>query len=192
MSHPVGIKRSSDRPRSNCATTWRPASSMRGRACCHMSSTGAQTSSQEVEVRPSELGRLPEPAEARRGISRVPRGLGGHVQVERARWRRRARWPARARRGPSSPSAAGVLGEDLHLGEAGLLRAVVPEVADAVRQVLSPREHLGQLRIPGLHGGSGGDGEQPRQVAGQRGRGRHRLRPGEARSSSVNIGMRLY
>ena len=45
MSHPPGIKSSSDCPRSYCATTWRPASSMMGSACCHMSSTGAQTSS---------------------------------------------------------------------------------------------------------------------------------------------------
>ena len=43
MSQPCGIKSSSDRPRSYCATIWRPASSMMGSACCHMASTGAQT-----------------------------------------------------------------------------------------------------------------------------------------------------
>ena len=50
--HTPAVSRvSSDRPRSYCATTWRPASSMTGSACCHMCVHGRPDLLEEVEVR---------------------------------------------------------------------------------------------------------------------------------------------
>ena len=173
MSQPCGIKSSSDRPRSYCATTWRPASSMMGSACCHMASTGAHTASRRSRYDRRSAGDSRSLPRRRRYSSRSSGDLRGHLQVERDRGH------CLLDGGPqhirfSDTHRVGVLGEHLHLGEAALFcRAVVPEVADAVRKVLPPLEHLGQLRIPGLHGGAGGHVEEPGQIGDQGGRRRH-------------------
>ncbi len=167
MSHPAVMSVSNDRPCSNWATTWRPASSMTGSACCQVSFTGLQTSSRSARYVPSSSGdslslrkrstKMSISSSRSDGISSVERD-GRHGALDGA--------PQGV--GVGLARGAGMVGEDLHLGEAHLFGPWAPEAADTIRQILSSVEqHLGQLRVPGLHRGTGGHREQPRQVAGQ-------------------------
>jgi len=109
---------------------------------------------QEIEVPARELGGLPQLAEAVEVRLALGRILGWHVQVEgHGGDRRFDRLPQDV--GVGLGERPGVVGQDLHLGEARLLRSLAPEAADAIRQVLAAVEHLGQLGVPGLHRGPG-------------------------------------
>ena len=120
MSQPCGINSSNDRPRSYCATTWRPASSMTGSACCHVSSTGAQTASRSSRYDRRSAGDSRQSAKAVEIYPAVVGRLRGHLQVERDRGDRLLEGgPQHVRIGDAH--RVGVLGEHLHLGEAGLL-----------------------------------------------------------------------
>ena len=125
---------------------------------------------EEIEVRAHQLGGLLELPEAVDEGLALRRALGRHVQAEGNRGDGRLdRLPQRVGRGLAE--SPGVVGEDLHLGEADLVGLAAPEVADAIRQVLTAAEHLGQLGVPGLHRRSCRHRHEPRQVAGQRGTG---------------------
>ena len=193
MSHPVGINSSSDRPRSYCATMWRPASSMTGSACCHMSSTGAQTSSRRSRYDRSEFGRLPEPAEAIEEYLPVLRGSPTAWPGRAARWPPHASMADHSSSGSVAPTAPASWARTCISVKQISSAAVVPEGADAICEVFAALEHLGQLADTGPAWRVG----RPRTAA------RTDRSPGTARrsptlvlggplTSSVNIGIRLY
>jgi len=121
---------------------------------------------EELEVRPEELGRLAqaaEPVQVRRAFLGA---LGRYLKVERHGGHRPLdRLPQGA--GVGLGHRSGVVGQDLHLSEAGLLGAFAPEATDTICHFLTSVEHLCELRVPGLHRGPRRHGEEPGEIAGQ-------------------------